>query len=243
MQWENCSHALFASTCVWDTESAGSSGELHSYPHSMAYFSVHSLASLLYLRPSSRTLGYKPPARLEAALLVLWAADYLQVNRCGLTSQGLFCRCGRSLALAGRRDSGHITENKWTKGLQRGKRESQSSSEVCSVLLLFTHDWVIMSLYGGQKLPTNKQTHHIIGNNYYENVMYLLYWFHLLHYLLFTTSFFFFTFLNFNCFSFGSCGPPYRHTCNDSKKTKKKRKKRKCICSGKCIYRSKAKVR
>lgn len=124
---------------------------------------------------------------LEAALLVLWAADYLQVNRCGLTSQGLFCRCGRSLALAGRRDSGHITENKWTKGLQRGKRESQSSSEVCSVFLLFTHDWVIMSLYGGPKLPTNKQTHHIIGNNYYENVMYLLYWFHLLHYLLFTS--------------------------------------------------------
>lgn len=77
---------------------------------------------------------------LEAALLVLWAADYLQVNRCGLTSQGLFCRCGRSLALAGRRDSGHITENKWTKGLQRGKRESQSSSEVCNVLLFFTHD-------------------------------------------------------------------------------------------------------
>lgn len=146
---------------------------------------------------------------LEAALLVLWAADYLQVNRCGLTSQGLFCRCGRSLALAGRRDSGHITENKWTKGLQRGKRESQSSSEVCNVLLFFTHDhkkfnsqrfflyqswsktwnWVIMSLYGGPKLPTNKQTHHIIGNNYYENVMYLLYRFHLLHCLLFTSFF------------------------------------------------------
>lgn len=33
------------------------------------------------------------------------------------TSQGLFCRCGRSLALAGRPGSGHITENKWTKGL------------------------------------------------------------------------------------------------------------------------------
>lgn len=60
---------------------------------------------------------------------------------------------------------------------------------------------------------------------------------------LFIIYFFFFSFLNFHCFSFGSCEPPYRHTCNDSKKTKKKRKKRKCICSGKCIYRSKAKVR
>lgn len=135
-----CSHALFVSTCVWDTESAGSSGE-SQVSFALTLTAWHTSLSTPWLvcytwdQAAGQSVINLHPL-LKAALLVLSAADYLQVNRCGLTSQGLFCRCGRSLALAGRRDSGHITENKWTKGLQRGKRESQSRGLQCAPAFL-----------------------------------------------------------------------------------------------------------